>query len=165
MFQRLVNFTSGEIFIDSNIFIYSNSHSHPLKEKTKNFLFKLMKMEINGIINGIVLDEIYHKILIMEISEKYNIAPLDVPSYIKNKSEVLQEVNTPRKTIEDIMAFNNLKIANIAPETLQIALSFSSKLLFSDAIHAATCKEYKITNIATNDKDFENLDLFKIWKP
>ncbi|NMC59209.1 MAG: hypothetical protein GYA51_07495 [Candidatus Methanofastidiosa archaeon] len=70
MFQRLEKFTSGEIFIDSNIFIYSNSYSHPLKEKSKNFLFKLMKMEINGIINGIVLDEIYHKILIMEISEK-----------------------------------------------------------------------------------------------
>lgn len=69
MFQRLENFTSGEIFIDSNIFIYSNSHSHPLKENSKNFLFKLMKMEINGI----VLDEIYHKILIMEISEKYDI--------------------------------------------------------------------------------------------
>lgn len=74
-------------------------------------------------------------------------------------------MDTPRKTIEDIMAFNNLKIANISPETLQIALSFSSKLLFSDAIHAATCKEYKITNIATNDKDFEKLTSFKIWKP
>ena len=35
----------------------------------------------------------------------------------------------------------------------------------NDAIHVATMKRYGITNIATNDPDFERVGGIKVWKP
>jgi predicted nucleic acid-binding protein len=38
-------------------------------------------------------------------------------------------------------------------------------LLPNDAIHLATVRRYGITNIATNDRDFERVDWLNVWKP
>jgi len=38
-------------------------------------------------------------------------------------------------------------------------------LLPNDAFHVATMKRYGITNIATNDPDFERVEWIKVWKP
>ncbi|MFZ2411352.1 MAG: PIN domain-containing protein, partial [Candidatus Methanoperedens sp.] len=52
-------------------------------------------------------------------------------------------------------------------EVLQQAKILSKKynLLFSDAIHAASCKVYGIKHIVTNDQDFDRVDFLKNWKP
>ena len=38
-------------------------------------------------------------------------------------------------------------------------------ILPDDAINVATMKRYGITNIATNDPDFERVNWVKVWKP
>ncbi|MGB2843006.1 MAG: PIN domain-containing protein [Halobacteriota archaeon] len=38
-------------------------------------------------------------------------------------------------------------------------------LLTNDAFHVATMKGHGITNIATNDPDFERVEWLKVWKP
>ncbi len=45
------------------------------------------------------------------------------------------------------------------------ALSKKHNLLFSDAIHAASCKIFGIKHIATNDGDFDRVDFLKTWRP
>jgi len=45
------------------------------------------------------------------------------------------------------------------------ALSKKHNLLYSDAIHAASCEVYGIKHIASNDIDFERVDFLKRWKP
>ena len=40
-----------------------------------------------------------------------------------------------------------------------------SRLMSNDAMHVATMKRHGITNIATNDLDFERVEWIKIWKP
>ncbi|MCK4736385.1 MAG: PIN domain-containing protein [Methanophagales archaeon] len=39
------------------------------------------------------------------------------------------------------------------------------RLMSNDAIHVATMKQHGITNIATNDPDFERVEWIKVWKP
>jgi len=39
------------------------------------------------------------------------------------------------------------------------------RLMSNDAIHVATMKQRGITNIATNDPDFERVEWIKVWKP
>jgi predicted nucleic acid-binding protein len=38
-------------------------------------------------------------------------------------------------------------------------------LLTNDAFHVATMKQRGITNIATNDLDFERVEWIRVWKP
>ncbi len=165
MNSNLNYFTSGTIFIDSNIFIYANSDNHPLKEVSNNFLIRLDESELKGVINGRIIDEIYHKMLLIEVCHKYKINSNEALILIKKTPNLLSEFEAPRDTIEDILNINNLIISKIDSQTIENALLFSKYLLFSDAIHVATCKENGIKNMATNDKDFEKIDFLNIWKP
>jgi predicted nucleic acid-binding protein len=66
-----------------------------------------------------------------------------------------------------IKQLENLRIVEIDREIFDIALGYSKNyyLLSNDAIHVATMKNYGITNIATNDPDFERVSWIKVWKP
>jgi len=165
MISNLEYFTSGTIFIDSNIFIYANTDTHPLKEVSNNFLIRLDDSQIKGIINGRIIDEIYHKMLMIEVCNKYRINSNEALSLFKKTPTLLSEFEVPRDTIEDILDINNLIVSKIDVHTIETALLFSKYLLFSDAIHVATCKENGIINMATNDKDFGKIDFLNMWKP
>jgi len=57
--------------------------------------------------------------------------------------------------------------SGINEEDFEVALSYSKKygLLSNDAIHVATMTQRGITNIATNDPDFERVEGLTVWKP
>lgn len=54
-------------------------------------------------------------------------------------------------------------MSNIFREVISISREYS--LLSSDAYIASFAKRYGITNIATNDSDFERVEWIKVWKP
>ena len=58
-------------------------------------------------------------------------------------------------------------IVEMDREVFDTALGYSKKhcLLSNDAIHVATMKKYEVTNIATNDGDFERVGWIKGWNP
>ena len=62
--------------------------------------------------------------------------------------------------------FNDTATTEIYTLSLHDALPiWKYGLWFSDALHSACCKVNDITDIATNDRDFERVDFLKVWKP
>jgi len=102
----LKEFSEKRIFVDSNIFIYASSQDHPLKHGCKDFLLKVKEGEIFGFINGRIVDEVFHKLLMAEISNKYKIKLRDALTYTKVNPEVLKKFQTPRSITEDILDFD-----------------------------------------------------------
>lgn len=46
-----------------------------------------------------------------------------------------------------------------------VELSNRYDLFISDASHLAIMKAHDLTNIATNDSDFERVEWIKVWSP
>ena len=93
--------------------------------------------------------------------------PVSIISLIKkNPSSLLDDLETPFSTAESIMNMN-LEIANRFVPIFVVALEFMKRyrLMSNDAIHVATMKKHGITNIVTNDPDFERVEWIRIWKP
>jgi len=65
-----------------------------------------------------------------------------------------------RMAVEGIYATPNLEVVAIAPTTPLTALKLMEqyKLKPRDAFHAATMKENKLTQIVTDDRDFEEVE-------
>jgi len=62
------------------------------------------------------------------------------------------------------MSFYKLSfIPSNAKVLFEISREYS--LLSSDAYIASFAKRYGMTNIATNDSDFERVEWIKVWKP
>ena len=70
-------------------------------------------------------------------------------------------------TVINELFHSNVVIVSVNFEVLKKAREISEKydLLLSDAIHAATCKIYAISDMATNDGDFNRVDFIRVWKP
>jgi predicted nucleic acid-binding protein len=68
--------------------------------------------------------------------------------------------------VDMVFKLPNLYLMNVQRETLGLFASFVSEyaLLPNDTIHALTCYDNEIEEIATNDLDFERVDSLKIWK-
>ncbi len=68
--MNLANFNlDEEIFIDSNIFCYHFDSNSLYQQTCTEFLKKVERKEINGIISDIVIDEVIYVLLIQKGSE------------------------------------------------------------------------------------------------
>lgn len=154
------------IFIDANIFLYDISF-HPIHgENCKVLLKRIEKGELSGKTNVIVLNELLHKMILGEVSLKYNIALSQSAGYIKNNPDILSSLDA-YDIIDDTGSIPNLEVIGISPEIFNSAKKCMKKfkLMTNDAIHVATCKFYNIVDIATNDKDFQRVHFLRAWNP
>ncbi|HEC86384.1 MAG TPA: PIN domain-containing protein [Thermoplasmatales archaeon] len=67
----------------------------------------------------------------------------------------------------DIIESSNVIIlegrSSLFPDFVEISRTYN--LMATDAMHVSVMKKHGITNIATNDSDFERVDWIKVWKP
>ncbi|MCD6092836.1 MAG: PIN domain-containing protein [Candidatus Aenigmarchaeota archaeon] len=123
--------------------------------------------EIKAFTSVIVLSEILHKLMISEIVKKYNVGYLEALNYFKNKPNIFLKLEKCWEDIKEIKSINNLVILDVTDKAFDIGIKYSKefKLLISDALHLAVMKEYNITNLASNDSDFERVGWINLFKP
>ncbi len=105
--------------------------------------------------------------MIAELFKKYSIEAKYSTRYIKENPEVIKELCSAGKAIENISQIENLMIVGVGRDVFDLALEFSQmySLLSTDSIHAATMKLEGLNLLATNDRDFERVDWLDLWKP
>ncbi|MGB2842090.1 MAG: PIN domain-containing protein [Halobacteriota archaeon] len=74
----------------------------------------------------------------------------------------LRDFDAVTKLFENLRV-DILPIEYMCKELVEFITKYS--LLPNDAIYVATMKGHGITNIATNDPDFERVGWLKVWKP
>lgn len=155
------------IFIDTNIFLYEIFNHWKYGKSCRTFLESVNSGKYRGIISVLICNEIFHRVMLAEVVEKYEIEPKSALSYLKNNMEIVKGLNKAWDAIANIKQIENLRIVDIDGDMFEIALSHSKNygLLSNDAIHLATMKKHGITNVATNDSDFQRVDWLKLWKP
>lgn len=162
--MNLAEFTEPEVFVDTNIFVYALAKHHRYKYTCESLLSKINHGETIGFTSSTVINELFHTILVGEIKQKYG--DVEVIRFIKEHPNVISECGVAYDALDDVFD-SSIVILPLTLEVLQHSKILSKKynLLFSDAIHAASCKVYGIKNITTNDQDFDRVDFLKNWKP
>lgn len=162
--MNLTEFNGLEVFVDTNIFIYAIAKKHRYKKTCIALLSKINQGEIVGFTSSTVVNELFHTLLIGEVRLKYG--NVETIRFIKEHPNVISECTIAYGALDDIFD-SSIVILPLTLEVLQHAKTLSKKhnLLFSDAIHAASCEVYGIKHIATNDLDFDRVDFLKKWNP
>lgn len=155
------------VFIDANIFLYKILEHWKYSEPCTKFLKNVNYGKYSGVTSVFVCSEVFHRVMLAELFEKYNIEARYSIKYLKDNPDILKELSAAREAIENIKQIENLIIVGVGRDTLDLALAFSEKygLLSTDAIHAATMKQEGLSILASNDRDFERVDWLKLWKP
>ncbi|MEX2690478.1 MAG: PIN domain-containing protein [Candidatus Njordarchaeum guaymaensis] len=149
---------NSRIFIDFNIFIY---HFLNVSESCTNFTKRDRGLHIQ-----IVLAETLHRLMIAELIEKYDIKPNKAVQYLKEKPEVVPTLEKCETAVKKIPRFN-VKILSVPIDAIFQSKELRKKyyLLTNDSLNLHVMKSNKISDIATNDRDFERVDFIKVWRP
>jgi len=152
------------IFIDSNIFLYIFLRHPRWGKSCQKFIQRTEEMDIQGIVDEFVYNEVMHKLMVTAIVNKLHCSPANAIAFVKKTPELLKELPALKEAGEMLRTMNVKVISGpFFPESL--TLMQEHRLLITDAVHIAAMNKEKITHIASNDKDFSRIPGISVWKP
>ena len=163
--MKISDIGSGSVFLDTNILIYAHTDTR-FTRACEELLDRIQAGDVKGHINSTVIDEFFHKVLLMEVYAKKGLHPAEAVTFLKQNPEQVAEFSLPFSVTEEILHDYHLAVLETTP-VLDEALDMSRKygLLFSDAIHAACCSHYTTNYLVTNDRDFSRVDCLSVITP
>jgi predicted nucleic acid-binding protein len=119
-----------------------------------NLIYEVESGEIEGYIPTIVLNELLHRLMIAEIIQNgFARNTKDAINALKRDNNIIPSLNVCWEELDRIF------------EMHFTILEEKYSLLAKDAYITSFAKSYGITNIATNDRDFEHVEWLDVWRP
>lgn len=163
--MKIASLENCSVFIDTNILIYAFTSTR-FTSVCEELLDKARDGEVNGHLNSTVIDEFFHKVLLMEVYAEKGMQPAEAITYLKQKPDRISDFPLPFDVTREVLHDYRLTVldtATVLDESL--ALSRQYGLLFSDALHAACCTHYALDHLITNDRDFSRIDHISVVAP
>lgn len=156
--------SSGEkIYVDSNILTYHLLKDPIYGERCKEFIKRIENRDVEGFISPIIVSETLFNFIKATIVMDYGIKPKEVIPLLKANPRAISKIELG-KASDLFKVFCILPISELETEkSYEVIKEYA--LLTNDALHVATMKQHGITNIATNDKDFERVEWVTVWIP
>jgi uncharacterized protein len=161
--------TTRQVFIDANILTYLLT-GHPIYGRScQELLEKVESGDLDAFISPLVIDEVSY-VLMFQTARKTG-GSQDAKSIKRAMFGVWRDCIAPVGEFYDyldlLISVGHLKVLSLDYSISRIALQCAEeyRLLPRDALHAACCKAYGITEMATNDSDFKRVDFLNLWKP
>ncbi len=138
-----------KVFFDSNVFLH---HLAGTRKEATEILREVESGKIDGFINDVVVSEVVYGYL----RASSGLRPYELRKEILNMSFNFEP-------LESLLGMFNLLPCNFGISVMEFVERY--RLLPNDALIAATCKHYGITQIATFDEDFKRVDFLEIVEP
>ncbi len=158
---------SSDVFIDANIFLYHIMKRPKLFPPCHEFFMGIESGAYNGFTSTLVLNEVLHKLMLAEATHTYGLhSEHDAANVLKQNPEKISGLSQVWKNYAVIKDYPII-IHGCNESLLDMAVDLSNRygLLISDASHLAVIKSEGISNVATNDRDFQRIDDINIYKP
>jgi predicted nucleic acid-binding protein len=164
--MKISEVASGtKVYVDANIFIYHFGATSQDSSCT-DFLAKIQKGEINGVCSILTIIEVSHRLMILEAVEKYKFKPREAVKKLKERPDLVEALYKHSECIERIYQMGLDILPVHADDTLESAfIRKEFGLLTNDSVSLVIMNNHGISDIATNDSDFERIDNLKVWKP
>jgi len=157
------------VFIDAIIFTYLLTGHPTYGRSCQKLLEKVEGGTIEAFISPLVIDEVSY-VLMVQTARRTG-SPNDARSMKKAMLYAWQDCLVPVREfhgyLDVLISKGHLKVLSLDYSISKIALECASeyRLLPRDALHTACCKAFGITEMATNDADFERVGFLNLWKP
>lgn len=163
--MKLSGLRDCSVFLDTNILIYAFTETRftPVCEE---LLENVRNGAVKGHVNSTVIDEFFHKVLLMQIYTEKGMQPSDAITFLKQNPERIADYSLPFDVTQEVLHDYGIIVLDTA-RLMDETLAFSKKygLLFSDALHAASCTHYALDHLITNDRDFSRVNGISVIAP
>lgn len=154
------------VFIDANIFIYHFIYGTPESQLCTSLLKQVENGEIKGFTSTVVLAEISHRLMVFEAIEKYELNSKKAVRFLKEHPAKVKSLTKHLDAVNEIKEMG-VHLMAVEPQDIFASLLLQKKygFLTNDSINLHLMLRDSIFSIASNDSDFERVDLITLYKP
>ncbi len=150
-------------FVDANVLIY---YLGGLSNEIRAFLHRVIDGEIEAYINTVVVAEVLHRRMMAEAVASGLVTVSKVLNKLKAQPQLITQLSGYIIDLDDLLTVP-LRFATVTLSTIDLSHHFrlSHGLFVNDSINLASAAELQITDIVTNDSDFNRVPNIVVWSP
>ncbi len=153
-------------FVDSTIFYYALVPTASVSEHCLGFFDRAIASRLTLLAGMAVLSDAVHKVMISEVAQLTGRDRAGMIGYLNQHPEIIARLTEYPQAMErlSVVPMEILPIdAPLLREATHIAVE--NRLLTNDAVIVALLQRHGLTDLVTNDDDFDGLPGIRIWKP
>jgi predicted nucleic acid-binding protein len=157
--MTFADLTAGSVvFIDANTFVYAFVRDPRYGTACQQLLQRIDNKEIQGVASSHVLTETAHRMMTHEASLLTGRPPSGMPNWLKRHPPEVQRLALYRQAIDELTMIG-VQILPVGGPTISHAVDISRQfgLLTNDAVTVVVMQDNGLTNLASNDADFDRV--------
>jgi predicted nucleic acid-binding protein len=156
----------GRCFVDANIFYYHFVDTPPLSDPCTTFLERAANGTIEVSTSLHVLADVVHKVMLTEAATRLGQNRAGLVNWIQRNQHRISELSDFLQAAGSLAGMVLSLLPADAPLLVEAAtLSAQLGLLTNDALIVALMRRHALTNLVTNDDDFDAVPGLTVWKP
>ena len=154
------------VFLDANTLVYHFEPHPTFGTACSHLLTRIENQELRGFTSTHVLTEVAHRLMMIEASRQPGWTASKVKQRLQRRPGVIQQFTLFRTALEEILQ-SRLDVLTIAPSLTVAAAGVSQQtgLLSNDALVVALMQQHALTNLASNDSDFDRVSGLTRYEP
>ena len=150
--------SGATVFIDANIFIYGFAPDPVFGPQCRQLFERLERDDLHGITSSSILSDVTHRLMCLEACGKFGWSYTGIARQLKKHPHQVQKLTGFRHAIESIEAIKVQILPTYARHVFAACqVSQQHGLLSNDALIVAILDENKVSQIASNDADFDRV--------
>jgi predicted nucleic acid-binding protein len=148
----------SSVFMDANSLLY-HFIAHPVFGlPCSDLLQRIRQQQLQGFTATHVLSEVAHRLMTLEACDVYGWPFPGIAQRLKRHPAEVQRLTRFRQAVEDVPRMQ-IQVLTVAPPFIAgaAALSQQTGLLSNDALIVAVMQANGLTNLASNDADFDRV--------
>jgi uncharacterized protein len=155
-----------DLFVDANTLVYHFAPDPVFGISCSDLLIRIKRQEIHGFSSTHVLGEMAHRLMTLEAIKTLGWRSAKIAKRLGKNPAEIQKLTAFRQAIREVPVFG-ITVLTIPPDLLDAAAGISQAfgLLTNDALIVAVMQANRLTNLASNDTDFDRVPSLTRYAP
>jgi predicted nucleic acid-binding protein len=151
--------------VDANILVYHFVELGQVSATCRAFLERVVRSEVEAASSAACLADAVHRVMVIEAQGVFNLSS-GAATWLQRHPQRIRDLSAFGDAARQLDALP-LRLLSSDSRTTRTAAELSREhgLLTNDAIILALMRQHGLTNLVTNDDDFDAIPGLTIWKP
>ena len=155
----LAQLRSGDgVFVDANIFVYHFAPDPNFQSASSGLLQRIENRDVTGFTSTAILSEVAHRLMTTEAQARLPASPGKRLARLRQNPAILQTLTTFHAAVVNVLQ-SRVQVLTIPPPLILAAATISRQhgLFSNDALIVAVMQANGLSNLASNDADFDRV--------
>lgn len=153
-------------FVDANIICYYIVETEPFTEECARFIQRVENRVLLALTSAAILAEATHKVMLAEAVQRHGLSHRGLAHRLQRHRELIAALSEHKKVSLLIRALG-MHVEPTTTDLLERAadISVQHRLLTNDALTIAIMEKLGLSQLVTNDDNFDSISGITVWKP